>query len=598
MDDITIEISNLSKMVGDIIPGTEEQFLLIGSRLSDVYSDVGKIAGLADSLIGVLGSASMAKTVGSFKDVLTRLEAHIAIFYQRFESGFTSLREVGASISDLAVPLENFRKIVKKLKILGIATKIESAQLKKMESDFTNLAGDVEQLSELICDKSVTIEKHRVSLVDLTNRTLSRVTAINEKSKGFLNCALKDINESIALLEHHNSLSLTTADSLMSRSKTTSSQVGDVVTAMQFHDITRQQIEHICEVLANFTKKTARLTDPADTTEGKDSMIHAEASLVCELQKAQLIDAQEKFVHAIHAIIENLRGILENVFNIIEDVQKITGGSDPSENFLSSIENGTNMVIERFEQGANTEREFLSAMEELSDAVLRISGLVNDIEEIGEEIELIAVNARVKAARTGDEGAPLGVIAEAIWHLSLDATSQKSTISELLKRVISATAGLKLVAAKENEGAGNLDMVRELSDIIYALKEMKDDVAGYTANIESTSRGLSTTVEETINDITVHRDLTRDVTAIARGFDDLIANSRRHVTADELEDARRISYEYIQANYTMQRERTIHDEVASNVIPLASKCREGPAANEFEDARESENDLGDNIELF
>ncbi len=170
----------------------------------------------------------------------------------------------------------------------------------------------------------------------------------------------------------------------------------------------------------------------------------AEAIVVCELQKAQLIDARDKFIKAVRVIMDNLHGISVNIGRIIDDVQKMTGATDfSSDNFLSNIETGTAAVMDKIDHGTKAEEEFVDAMGELTIAVSTISGLVDDIEEIGEEIELIAINARVKAARTGEEGAPLGVIAEAIWHLSLDATSQKSVISGLLKKVVLATEGLQ-----------------------------------------------------------------------------------------------------------------------------------------------------------
>ena len=309
--------------------------------------------------------------------------------------------------------------------------------MKKMESDFINLAGDVEQLSELIHDKSAGIESHRRSLMSLAEATLLRIVSINEKSKGYISEVLGNIRSSIVLLEGRHDLSFTAADSMLSRFNATSKQVGEVVMSMQFHDLTRQQVEHIRDVLTAMGGKLHAPPEAQDVNTDAVSYapeLVAEAAIACELQKAQLSDAQGKFVHAVDAIVENLRGVVKNVFRILDDIQKITGGTDLiASTFLSNIESGTTAVIGRLEDTGRAEGEFVDAMGELSSAVSTISGLVDDIEEIGEEIELIAVNARVKSAHTGVEGAPLGVIAEAIWHLSIDATSQKTTISELLR---------------------------------------------------------------------------------------------------------------------------------------------------------------------
>lgn len=603
MDDIRREMATLATLVDGLIPGTEEEFLFIGSRLNEVHIEVEKISQQASSLVGMLDSSVMKGTINRFRDILEKMDRHIGRSDTRFGSGMVALRDVLNAVSHVGDPLANFRKIVKTLKILAISTKIESAQLKKMESDFINLAADVEELSALIHDKSAGIERNRVSLMSLTGATLSEIVSINEKSRGYVSEVLGNIRSNIALLEDKHDLSFSAADSMLNRFNAASKQVGEVVMSMQFHDITRQQVEHIRDVLGAMEKKlesTGREVE-GDTRWPSPGVL-AEAAIACELQKAQLNDAQNKFVHAVNTIIENLRGVVRNVFRIIDDIQKITGGTDLiASSFLSDIDSGTTAVIGRLEDTNRAEGEFLDAMGELSSAVSTISGLVDDIEEIGEEIELIAVNARVKSAHTGTEGAPLGVIAEAIWHLSMDATSQKTTISDLLKKVVVATEGLQMVAKKETteEDSDSRSIIGELSDLLGELKGMNDGVVALVKEIEGGSRGLSDLIEETIDRITVHENLGREVAGLAIRFDEVIDMAKGNVSREELERARGRSLEYIESNYTMQRERIIHQSVASNVIPFAGKDRECAAVPTVDnDDVACGDDLGDNVELF
>ncbi len=605
MDDIRSGIEGLAARVGRLIPGTEEQFLFIGSRLNEVYVEVEKISRQASSLVSMLDSSAMKDTIGRFHEILERMDRHIGGSDTRFAAGMSALNDVLSAVSHVGNPLANFRKIVKTLKILSISTKIESAQLKKMESDFVNLAGDVDQLSALIRDKSAGIESHRRSLMSLTEATLARIVTINEKSRGYISEVLGNIRSSIALLESRQDLSFSAADSVLNRFNATSKQVGEVVMSMQFHDITRQQVEHIRDVLTSMEGKL-RASSQGEGRGGPDvgpvaPELVAEAAIACELQKAQLSDAQTKFVHAVDAIVENLRGVVKNVFRILENIQKITGGTDLiASTFLSNIESGTTAVISKLEDTGRAEDEFVDAMGELSSAVSTISGLVDDIEEIGEEIELIAVNARVKSAHTGVEGAPLGVIAEAIWHLSIDATSQKTTISELLREVVTATEGLQ-AAVREGTGDGGSDsgsIIGELSGLLNELKGMNDGVVGLVKEIEGGSRSLSGLIEETIESISVHKDLRREVSGLSALFDEVIAAARRAVSHEELEKARGLSLEYIASNYTMQRERIIHQSVASNVIPFTGRDRGDVTPPAPEEGGACDDDLGDNVELF
>lgn len=602
IDDIKDSIARLSDSVGGLISGTEEQFIYIGSHLNEVYNEVGNISRQVSSLVGVLESSAMEKTIGQFRNVLDRMEGHIGKSDAKFDEGLQQLKEVQDVVLHVRGPLANFRKIVKKLKILSISTKIESAQLKHMEIDFVNLAGDVEQLSALINEKSTNIDNHRMSLMSLVKHTLSKVVGINEKSKGYINEVIGNVKSNISLLENKHGSSFSAADSMLTVFNATSKSVGEVVMSMQFHDITRQQVEHIRDVLGTIEKKLEMPNTPGNNGDDNGTGAEmAEVAIACELQKAQLLDARDKFIQAVSTIMDNLKGVIKNVFKIIGDVQKITGTTDLiSTNFFSNIESGTSAVIEKLEGGALAGRELSDAMEGLSSSVSAISGLVDDIEEIGEEIELIAVNARVKAAHTGSEGAPLGVIAEAIQHLSMDATSQKTTISDLLKKVVTATEGLHGIMAENinEEVAGTGGIIEELSDLLTELKTMNDNVVMIIQEIESKSRGLSNIIESTIEGITVHNDFSMDVEAASGHFDDVVAKIREVVSEEELQHARGLSLKYIENNYTMQRERVIHQSIAApNVVPFERESRENERPVVMDDIDEND-ELGDNVELF
>jgi len=311
MDDIRSGIAELTNLVGGLIGGTEEQFLVIGSRLNEAYVEVENISRQASSLAGMLDSSAMKGTIGRFRDILERMDRHIGASDAKFAAGMAALKDVQDAVSHVGDPLANFRKIVKKLKILSISTKIESAQLKRMESDFANLAGDVEQLSALINDKSAGIESHRMSLMTLTKTTLSRIVNINEKSKGYISEVLGNIKSSIALLESRHDLSFAAADSMLNRFNAASRQVGEVVMSMQFHDIVRQQIEHISDVLGSMERKLAGESGTPGEQNGNNNGAEAspetvaEAAIACELQKAQLADGADKFVRAIRVIMDN-----------------------------------------------------------------------------------------------------------------------------------------------------------------------------------------------------------------------------------------------------------------------------------------------------
>ena len=84
MDDIRSGIEGLAARVGRLIPGTEEQFLFIGSRLNEVYREVEEISRQASSLVGMLDSSAMKGTIGRFREILEKMDRHIGASDSRF----------------------------------------------------------------------------------------------------------------------------------------------------------------------------------------------------------------------------------------------------------------------------------------------------------------------------------------------------------------------------------------------------------------------------------------------------------------------------------------------------------------------------------
>ncbi len=101
-------------------------------------------------------------------------------------------------------------------------------------------------------------------------------------------------------------------------------------------------------------------------------------------------------------------------------------------------------------------------------------------------------------------------------------------------------------------GSDNGSIIGELSGLLNETKGMNDGVVGLVKEIEG-SRSLSGLIEETIESISVHKDLRREVSGLLSAlFDEDIAAARRAVSHEELEGPRPFR-RYIASNYTMQR---------------------------------------------
>ena len=105
-------------------------------------------------------------------------------------------------------------------------------------------------------------------------------------------------------------------------------------------------------------------------------------------------------------------------------------------------------------------------MDSVAETIAGMSESIEAIEEVGAEIELIALNASIKAAHTGEAGAALGVLATAIQHLSADARRQTDAVSRILGDIAKASEVLQENARRYNDQSEAWAVIGELDAVL------------------------------------------------------------------------------------------------------------------------------------
>jgi len=218
---------------------------------------------------------------------------------------------------------------------------------------------------------------------------------------------------------------------------------------------------------------------------------------------------------------------------------------------------------------------------------------VADIEAIGSEIELIALNAQVKAAHTGPEGAALGVLAEAIKRLSDDAVRQTDAVAATLLNINTATEHLSLdVESEEGHLSSRIAfMQEEVAEILQSLAGMNSELFSILSGLSDRVASLTGDVEKTTSGIDVHERSKAMSDGVLAALERIVAQSRQIVPASsEFKENLR----HMEKHYTMESERHIHEA-------LARKRSGQVAVDVLFEAQISSNDdseFGDNVDLF
>ena len=485
---------------------------------------------------------------------------------------------------DIARHLVGFNRIVKHLRVLGISTKIESARLADGSNAFGNIADDVEKLSGLINAKSADILRAVTSSHTVISETLSKVSLFESREQGESQTMLDDIIRNLSSLSEKHGRSSIAAQQVVSQSDEISRSIGEIVGSLQFHDITRQQIEHVTEVIDDLGERISRLN-------GTENALSAARDLcvsdVCRLQMNQLASAKREFVSAVGGAMDSFRTIAGTVVEISREAAALveaTGAAGSS--FLTRLKTDVTKIVVTLKENGEANRGLLSAVESVAATISDLAAFVGSIEEIGVDIGLLALNAQIRAAQTGSEGAALGVLAEAVRNLSEDARKQTLAISEALTHISTTAQGLGRGGTDEDEVPELDEMVERFGGLLDSLEGMDGQVASFINRMKEATNEVETTIRGLISGIRVHERmesvLSGAIAALekidreAREFGPPTGGGRDGGYLKRLED-----------RYTMHKERSIHRSIIQTVGPAAPFPHKEP-----------EGDFGENVELF
>lgn len=588
--DLSSSLTTLRQLAGS----TENEFLQIGQELQDISQRSLLLSQTAHELVETASGDRLQALIARLRELFAEMNTYLDQARNRNLAGIDTLKTVADLLARIREPLSEVRKMCKHLYILEVSIKIESAYLGDTGGEFVNLAQDIKQLSQQTKEKANAIEDHGGRLKNILEE---RGTKLAKARK------MEEVEAEATLVKTAGSLEEMVAASgtfsklggiISANSLDCSNDISTIVQSMQFHDIFRQQVEHVMAGLQGLL--------PVLSTGNPDELSRqaaiSKAGDVCELQEAQLQYATEALHQAVASIVESLRAIGARQRQMSRDIVDQTGGRKPrraarsNASFIAEVSSQMHAITGLLAASGANNRKISGIMHEVTDTVRQITAFVAAIEVIGLDIIQIALNARIKAAATGGEGASLSVLAAEIGQMSEEAVQRTDIITSTLNEIHGMT---EILAAEtkvnqESLSARLADIDKELSLILKELDAISQELAGLIGLISDKAQSLSAGIERLANGIKVHmhtKDLAGKVLATLRR---IIAESRRvnPASAAFKDDLRQMAQ-----RYTMESERRIHESIAGrhNIGSL----RQEPSAA-APPAEESE--FGDNVDLF
>ncbi len=236
----------------------------------------------------------------------------------------------------------------------------------------------------------------------------------------------------------------------------------------------------ITETMNMSSKVNSNTEKILDVSKNLQSVSEQVANAISELAKGAVEQASvtEDGNSKISGIVEGLKKVVEDIYQ----VEKLVGSSK------DNLNSGEKSVS--YQQAQMNESKLVS--ENVSEAVISLSGKSKEIEnilefikEISDQTNLLALNAAIEAARAGEQGKGFAVVADEIRNLAEQTSKSVEKIAVIIKDVQNGVNNAVL-EIKKNEEVGT-KQEKALMETIDAFKGISEVVESIAVNIKNIS---------------------------------------------------------------------------------------------------------------
>jgi hypothetical protein len=257
--------------------------------------------------------------------------------------------------------------------------------------------------------------------------------------------------------------------------------------------------------------------------------------------------------------------------------------------FMEEIDLGISSIIQRMRLAGQEQATLTDTVSNASEMASEMSIFVKDIETLGLHLQLIALNARIKAAHLGRDGAALDTISGSIYELSINAREDTGNLSTMLSTLVtlSTTFNSEFKNRQGTEQEITDILMEKLKGLIASLHEINITVISMLTDLTDLGKSLMMDIEDTASHIGVHKEFQAMLGEVLENVSEITDDAEK-ICPDGFNDTSSSFLADIDKLYTMQSEREVHmRNVSTENITRQQDIQAEPA-----------DDLGDNVELF
>ncbi len=575
---------------------TENCFLQIGEALHGFYQRSNEVSTTASRIAEELLGDGAAEHVTRLQLLVERMSIFLGEIKTSSQQNEESLQAICQALVHLQNPLKSFQKITKTLQVVGITTRVECSGYVESGSENSSVLSDsLRRLAVLIAGNMEAIIDQVALLQKLSTEALKNESALNNGQSSRAKEAVDHARAVLVELGVNHDRAAGKSEGIATCSSDISKNIGEIVSSMQFHDITRQQIEHVSQTIDSLGREIDLCFGADPSMQKTIEMAVAEG---CRLQSEQLNHARNELSAAVWRIIESLQALSASVTELTQDTCALAGTTEADgATYFAALEPAIESVTTILVENSDTASKSLQAVVNVVCAAEEMTSLVEEIERFGAEMKVLSLNASVEAVHAKKGGSSLSVIADSIQDLANESLLQTEALASGLKQIThyAETLGGGEIRSSLEKGKDVGQLTSDAEEILSELRQRNNSLSDALGTIEKTSGTLAVDIAETAASIRIHDQVTSILKASVEDLTEI--TDRFPSDANILDKVKHIPlFNEMINRYSMKSERDIH----LRVLRQAGKTADSEESKDdfAGDSGSAENELGNNVELF
>lgn len=596
----------------DVSHEIEAEFCSLGTQMQTMAAKAAEISSLSSHIQDVTLGKQEDGGLQCASRLFTQAIALIEASDEEYACDLNYLVSFSEGVEVLRRGQPLLQQILLTLSSIIITFRVEAEHLPpEGRSSILSLAAEIDSLCkrmrQTLDERTESLATARAHLQETVHELIERVARHRQE----IDQRKIVIQTHLANLESMSRRSGALGTSVATAAKHITDHIGQIVVAIQYHDISRQKLDHVAEVVEEFCGLAeAAAKRGHDAAEERELLGYLHEVMV--IQVRQLGAASKELSDAGRSLIANMRGVIDCTQTLASDASSTANdtGADRGNDIIDAFLGEIKAIIQFVACGTEINATLANTIRPIGEMV---SSYTEMIRSFSIQIRTAGLNAQVQAAHWLQAGA-LDLLALRTRTSADQTISVIDNVSSQLKELLANvhTLDQRLAAFLENGQNEQLTLQQKASAATSKLHAMRQEINSGIAEIGQLQAKLSAEVEPVLSSIHFPERVATCAAQVIAAFSLII--DRTVVDRGGENEAIRARVEQLTRRYTMERERDVHGVAAQSPQEITEQKAcvsaeqsaipstpggSSPANTGVEAAVTPEvATLGDNVELF